>query len=127
MKAILDEAGRIQLPDDVRAHLGVKPGDEVLLVPHAGEWVLRSAQARTGLALEGGVLVHRGTSASSATIDAVLAESRDERFQQLTEGFGQRRCCGIRPSWFRRCCPTTCTTLMRCRGLSRQAHAFSKP
>jgi bifunctional DNA-binding transcriptional regulator/antitoxin component of YhaV-PrlF toxin-antitoxin module len=89
MKAVLDEAGRIELPDAVRLQLGVKPGDEVLLEARAGEWVLKSAHAKTGLGWEGNVLVHRGTSLTSATIEDAIEESRTERFHQLTQGFPQ--------------------------------------
>jgi AbrB family looped-hinge helix DNA binding protein len=89
MKAVVDEAGRIQLPEDVRVQLGVKPGDEVVLEARAGEWVLRSAHARSGLAWEGPVLVHKGTSMTGATIDGLIDDARNERFRQLTEGFTQ--------------------------------------
>ena len=34
MKTTLDQTGRIELPDSVRAQLGVKAGDEVLLENH---------------------------------------------------------------------------------------------
>jgi bifunctional DNA-binding transcriptional regulator/antitoxin component of YhaV-PrlF toxin-antitoxin module len=89
MKAVVDEAGRIQLPEDVLVQLGVKAGDEVVLEARAGEWVLRSAHARSGLAWEGTVLVHRGTSRTSATIEDLIDDARNERFRQLTEGFTQ--------------------------------------
>jgi AbrB family looped-hinge helix DNA binding protein len=87
MKAILDEAGRIQLPDDLRTQLGIKPGDEVILEAHAGEWVLKSARVMTGLDWEGNVLVHKGTTLTGTTIDNLLEETRSERFHQLSEGF----------------------------------------
>ena len=87
MKTIVDEAGCILLPEDVRAQLGVKPGDEVLLEARAGEWVLKAATAKAGLAWEGNVLVHQGTSMTSPTIESAIEELRNERFQQLTEGF----------------------------------------
>ena len=47
MKAVLDEAGCIQLPDDVRSQVGVKPAEEVVLEARSGEWVLKSANAKT--------------------------------------------------------------------------------
>jgi AbrB family looped-hinge helix DNA binding protein len=87
MKAVLDEAGRIQLPDEVRSQLGVKPGDEVVLEARAGEWVLRSAHADSGLSWEGDVLVHKGTSLTGARIEDLIEEFRQERFHQLIEGF----------------------------------------
>jgi AbrB family looped-hinge helix DNA binding protein len=86
VKTIVDEAGRIHLPDEVRTQLGIKPGDEVVLEERAGEWVLKSAHTQTGLCWEGNVLVHKGTSLTSATIQALIDEDRDERFRQLTEG-----------------------------------------
>jgi AbrB family looped-hinge helix DNA binding protein len=89
MKTIVDEAGRIQLPEDVRAQLGVKPGDELELEARAGEWVLKSAHAKMGLAWEGNVLVHKGTSLTSAAIEDLIDESRNERFGKLSEGFTQ--------------------------------------
>ena len=89
MKAVVDEAGRIELPEDVRVQLGVKAGDEVVLEARAGEWVLRSAHASSGLAWEGTVLVHKGTSMTGATIEDLIDNARNERFRQLAEGFTQ--------------------------------------
>ena len=42
MKTLLDDAGRIQLPDFVQAQLGVKPGDEVALEEANGIWLLKA-------------------------------------------------------------------------------------
>jgi AbrB family looped-hinge helix DNA binding protein len=87
MTTVVDEAGRIQLPEDVRAQLGVGPGDQVILEPRAGEWVLRSIHAPTALTWEGNVLVHQGTSQPSTEVESLIDQARDERFRQLTEGF----------------------------------------
>jgi AbrB family looped-hinge helix DNA binding protein len=89
MKTIVDEAGRIHLPDDVRTQLGVKPGDEVVLEERAGEWILKSAHTQTGLSWEGNVLVHKGTSITSATIEDLIDADRDERFRHLSEGLAK--------------------------------------
>lgn len=89
MKTIMDEVGRIQLPEDVRTQLGVKPGDEVVLEERAGEWVLKSVHVPTGLSWEGDILVHKGTSVTSATIEDLIDEDRNERFRHLTKGFTQ--------------------------------------
>jgi bifunctional DNA-binding transcriptional regulator/antitoxin component of YhaV-PrlF toxin-antitoxin module len=86
MKTVLDDAGRIQLPQDVQARMGVRPGDEVVLEERAGEWVLRSANAPAGLSWEGNVLVHRGTSRTGAAVEELLGEVRDERLRGLAEG-----------------------------------------
>ena len=61
MKATLDSQGRIQLPADVQQLLGVKPGDEVLLEPHADQCVIRRDEGSSALQWKGNVLVHRGT------------------------------------------------------------------
>lgn len=87
MTTVVDEAGRIQLPEDVRSQLGVGPGDQVILEPRAGEWVLKSVHAPAALTWEGNVLVHQGTSQPSAAAESLVDQARDERLRQLTEGF----------------------------------------
>jgi AbrB family looped-hinge helix DNA binding protein len=86
MKTVVDEGGRIQLPQDVQARLGVRPGDEVVLEERAGEWVLRPANAVAGLSREGNVLVHKGASQTGAAVENLLGEARDERLGELAEG-----------------------------------------
>ena len=41
MRALLDNAGRIRLPDLVQAQLGVKPGDELALEEEHGRWFIK--------------------------------------------------------------------------------------
>jgi hypothetical protein len=53
---------------------------------NAGEWVLKSAHAPTGLFWEGNVLVHKGTSLANATIEDLIDEDRNEQFRRLTDG-----------------------------------------
>jgi bifunctional DNA-binding transcriptional regulator/antitoxin component of YhaV-PrlF toxin-antitoxin module len=84
VKTIIDDAGRIQLPDVVQAQLGVKPGDEVLLENRNGEWAIKPVQAEPGLRWKGNVLVHEGV--CSQPIDRVLAELREGRLEHLSEG-----------------------------------------
>lgn len=43
MKTLLDNSGRIQLPDFVQAQLGVKPGDELALEEENGKWLIKVA------------------------------------------------------------------------------------
>jgi bifunctional DNA-binding transcriptional regulator/antitoxin component of YhaV-PrlF toxin-antitoxin module len=45
MKALLDSAGRISLPDSVQAQLGVKPGDELALEEELGRWFIKPVTA----------------------------------------------------------------------------------
>ena len=89
MKTVIDASGCIQLPQDLQAQLGVKPGDEVILESRAGEWVIRSAQGESGLTWSGNVLVHGGTTVTDATVDELLDELRDERYRQLMHGLAQ--------------------------------------
>lgn len=86
MKATIDGDGRIQLGQDLQRQLGVRPGDEVVFENRAGERVMKPAPADTGLAREGNVLLHRGTCAGTADL---LADVREERAMQLTEGVRQ--------------------------------------
>jgi bifunctional DNA-binding transcriptional regulator/antitoxin component of YhaV-PrlF toxin-antitoxin module len=45
MKAMLDDTGRIRVPDRVQADLGVKVGDELAWEKENGRWFLESAGA----------------------------------------------------------------------------------
>ena len=87
MKTTIDREGRIALGQEVQKQLGVQPGDEVLLENRGDEWVIKPANAATGLCYEGNVLVHRGSAKRSTADD--LATVRDERFEQLSEGLPQ--------------------------------------
>jgi AbrB family looped-hinge helix DNA binding protein len=79
MKTTIDAAGRILLPADLQTRLGVKPGDEIVLEERAGEWVIKPANAATGLSWEGNVLVHRGSSSTDATVEELIDGARAER------------------------------------------------
>lgn len=83
MKATIDRDGRITLGQDVQAQLGVQPGDDVLVENRGNEIVIKAANGKTGLGYEGNVLVHRGTCVREGN---ALADDRDERMQQLTQG-----------------------------------------
>ena len=52
MKALIDELGRVELPDFVRTQLGVRPGDTLSLDEQDGKWFLqplsRFAGSETG-------------------------------------------------------------------------------
>ena len=45
MKTSVDDTGRIQLPDEVRAQWGVKPGDELAWEEQNGRWFLEPARS----------------------------------------------------------------------------------
>ena len=42
MKALIDEQGRVELPDFVQTQLGVRPGDMLSLDEQDGKWFLQS-------------------------------------------------------------------------------------
>jgi len=84
MKTVIDESGRIQLPENVRTQMGVKAGDEILLEERAGEWVLKSTNTGTGLSWEGKVLVHKGKSTVSGRIEGLIDQAREERFRDAS-------------------------------------------
>lgn len=83
MKATLDSDGRIQLPSEIQAQLGLKPGDGVILETQHGKCVIRPDHEVAGLCREGNVLVHRGVSNTLA--EAFLTETRETRLNQLVE------------------------------------------
>jgi AbrB family looped-hinge helix DNA binding protein len=85
MKTTLDDTGRIALPESVQIQLGIKPGDEVLLENRGGQWVLRAARDQAGLCWKGNVLVHEGV--CSEPLDQALGKIREERIEQLGQGF----------------------------------------
>jgi bifunctional DNA-binding transcriptional regulator/antitoxin component of YhaV-PrlF toxin-antitoxin module len=87
MRTTIDREGRIALGRDLQDELGVQPGDDVLLERRGEEWIIQAAKGERGLCLEGNVLVHRGVSRTPG-VDA-LAEVRDERLEQLSEGLPQ--------------------------------------
>ena len=63
MRATIDSEGRVTLGRELQSQLGLRPGDEVMIEYHGGEWVIKLAKPDTGLAYEGNVLVHRGVCA----------------------------------------------------------------
>jgi hypothetical protein len=84
MKATIERDGRIALQKELQVQLGVQPGDDVVFESCGSDWLIKAAKTETGLSLEGNVLVHRGV--CSGPIDASLAQVREERFDQLSEG-----------------------------------------
>jgi bifunctional DNA-binding transcriptional regulator/antitoxin component of YhaV-PrlF toxin-antitoxin module len=84
MRATIDQEGRIPLGRELQGQLGLKPGDEVILENRGAEWVIKAAKAEGGLCREGNVLVHRGV--CTEPMEMALANLRDERLQQLSEG-----------------------------------------
>ena len=81
MTSTVNELGRLELPPEVTAQLGLKPGDRVLVETGDGQCVIRPMRPDAGLRWEGNVLVHQGAGAGPS-----VAESREERLNRLGEG-----------------------------------------
>jgi AbrB family looped-hinge helix DNA binding protein len=81
MTSTVNELGRLELPPEVAAQLGLKPGDRVLVETSNGQCVLQPIRPDASLRWEGNVLVHQGVSA-----DPSIAELRDERRNRIGEG-----------------------------------------
>jgi hypothetical protein len=80
MHAIVDAERKITLDPE----LGAEPGDEIVLERRGDEWILKIEKVE-GLCRVDGRLVHKGVSEISA--EEVLEQLRNERFDQLSEGF----------------------------------------
>jgi AbrB family looped-hinge helix DNA binding protein len=83
MNVIVDPSGRIELPDVVRASLGLKSGDCVAIEEEDGRWVIKPVRAPEMLRWEGNVLVHDGVFVGAAD---VLEETRRERHDSTLKG-----------------------------------------
>ncbi len=86
MKAV-DDCGRIQLPDSLRAALGIKPGDAVTLEEQSGGWMIHAANDKSGLGLEVNVLVHHGK--QTQPVEGILERLCEERITHMTEGLAE--------------------------------------
>lgn len=85
---LLDKAGRVVLPKDLRDKLRLEAGDE-LLVEEAGEQiVLRPLRAYATLKKELGVWVYQGDpqiERSTEPLSHLVDASRQERIRELSE------------------------------------------
>ena len=83
MNVTVDPSGRIELPDALRAQLGLKSGDRLVIEPENGCWVIRPAQGTEPLRWEGNVLVHDGVLLAGAmdTLDEIRRERQEDLFK----------------------------------------------
>ena len=84
MKTTLDRFGRVVVPKDIRAKLGLKPGAEIEIDEHGNEIVLKPVEHETPLKLEEGVLVFTGT-ATGDLMEAIRTH-REERLTKVASG-----------------------------------------
>jgi len=84
METVLDKAGRVELPRDVREELGLKPGAVFRVKASARGITLRLVSGRTRLVKKGSVWVIRGALACKPEelIDSHLRD-REERDRQV--------------------------------------------
>jgi AbrB family looped-hinge helix DNA binding protein len=81
MTSTVNELGRLELPPEVIAQLGLKPGDRVLVETDNNQVVLRPVRHEAGLSWEGNVLVHQGVGTTPSA-----AELQNERLNRLNGG-----------------------------------------
>jgi AbrB family looped-hinge helix DNA binding protein len=84
MNVIVDPSGRIELPDALRAGLGLKSGDHLVIEEENGRWIIKPTQGTEPLRWEGNVLVHDGVLLAGAS--DVLDEIRRQRHDDLLKG-----------------------------------------
>ena len=82
--AIVDAAGRVELPAALRSELGIAPGDAVALESRDEGWLLRRAAPIPPLRYEGNVLVYDGEIDLTGGDD--LKVLREERVKGLLDG-----------------------------------------
>ena len=84
MTLVIDNQGRIVLPENLREHLGVTVGDALEATMNEGKLELRPVAVRSGLVQVGRVLVYQPEAdASDVDVDAVIRESRETRDTEL--------------------------------------------
>lgn len=81
MEAILDEFGRISIPQRVRDDLGLAPGTMLSIEEREEGILLRPLPETSNLVLEDGVLVFTGELEGDPS--AVLQRVREERSRKL--------------------------------------------
>ncbi|MCI0420051.1 MAG: hypothetical protein L0387_14910 [Acidobacteria bacterium] len=83
MKVVLDEEGKIQLPEAVKSQLRLRPGDPVSLEQHEEEWILRRFNSEAPLHWKDQVLVYNGAIADSS--ECLLAQLRENRMDEILQ------------------------------------------
>lgn len=81
MEAVLDEFGRIVIPQQVRDDLGLSPGSVLRLEERNEEIVLRPVTERSPLVLEDGILVFTGE--VEGDLETALQRARNDRSRKL--------------------------------------------
>ncbi len=81
---IIDGAGGIVIPEEIRRLLGLQPGDALELTATAGEIALRPVREKDALVKEQGIWVCRtGDKVSNDDISDVVDRIRDVRLEHV--------------------------------------------
>ena len=83
MTAVLDESGRIEIPEPVRKALGWKPGTQVEVQAEGKVVRVRAAGSAPHLVREGSLLVIAGTPEEEVDIIDLINAVREERLRQV--------------------------------------------
>ena len=81
METVLDEFGRIVLPQQMREDLGLAPGTVLEIEEQAGGIFLKPVSEEPALALENGVLVFTGE--PEGDLEEAVSRHREERIRML--------------------------------------------
>jgi AbrB family looped-hinge helix DNA binding protein len=87
MEAILDEFGRISIPQQVREDLGLAPGTLLSIEEREEGILLRPLPEASNLILEDGVLVFTGELEGDPS--EVLQRVREERSRKMASGLSK--------------------------------------
>ena len=86
MKAIIDKAGRIVVPKDLRQRFAVRPNMELEIAEQPAGVLPQVPDQKPSLALVHGLLVHPGRAEDRADWDLALENVREERLQKTVRG-----------------------------------------
>jgi AbrB family looped-hinge helix DNA binding protein len=84
MTTILDDSGRIEIPENVRKALGWKAGSVVEVDASGNEVHIRIAGAEPSIARIGNLLVFTGTPEREIDIDEAIGTIREERIRHVS-------------------------------------------
>ena len=82
----VDKSGRIILPKDLRARLGLKSGAELEAMEQPGGLLLRPLDQRPSMTRVDGLWVHCGTAEAGTNWEGALDDVREERIQSVLKG-----------------------------------------
>jgi bifunctional DNA-binding transcriptional regulator/antitoxin component of YhaV-PrlF toxin-antitoxin module len=80
---ILDELGRIQIPDYILSQLGLSKKTQLSLEIQNGKLILQALETESEIEEEGGVLVVR--SFPTENLEAIIDELHEERIARLVQ------------------------------------------